>query len=63
MKFYRTTNNTLINLEKVTLIYKNPNPKDNTYHVATDEGKIFEVPELKDEDIDRIMAYNDYLIN
>ena len=61
MKLYRTTNNTVINLEKVTLIYKDP--QDGTYNVATDEGKIFEVPELQDEDIDRIMDYNNYLIN
>lgn len=61
MKFYRTKNNTVLNLEKITVIYKSP--EDGTYNVATDEGKIFEVPELTDDDIDRIMEYNNYLID
>ncbi len=60
MKFYRTKENNLINLEKVATIYKDPDTL--TYMVAYSGGNTYEMPELTGEDIDRIMAYNDYLI-
>jgi hypothetical protein len=60
MKIYRTKEDNLINLEQVTLIYKDPD--DGGYRVSFTSGITYEMPELDQEDIERIMDYNDYLI-
>ena len=60
MKIYRTKEDNLINLEQVTLIYKDPD--DGGYRVSFTNGITYEMPELDQEDIERIMDYNDYLI-
>ena len=61
MKLYRTKEDNLINLDNVSVIYKNP--EDGTYRVACLDGKIYEMPEITKEDIDRISEYNNYLID
>ena len=60
MKLYRTKENNLINLEEVTLIYKDP--LDGGYRVSFTNGITYEMPEIDEDDIARIMEYNDYLI-
>ena len=60
MKIYRTKEDNLINLEQVTLFYKDPN--DDGYRVSFTSGITYEMPELDLADIERIMDYNDYLI-
>ncbi len=60
MKLYRTKENNLINLEGVTIIYKDPN--DGGYRVSFANGITYEVPDIDENDIARIMEYNDYLI-
>ena len=60
MKLYRTKEDNIINLEQLTTIYKNQ--ETETYFVSYINGITYEMPELGEEDIDRIMNYNDYLI-
>jgi hypothetical protein len=60
MKLYRTKENNLINLDEVALIYKDP--ADNGYCVSFTNGITYEMPEIDETDIARIMEYNDYLI-
>ncbi len=60
MKLYRTKENTVINLDGVTMIFKNTGGEG--YHVAFNNGVHYDVPELTEEDIDKIMSYNDYFI-
>ena len=60
MKFYRTKENNIINLEEVTLIYKD---KDTgLYNVVYKNTQDYSVPELSEEDIEKIMEYNNYFI-
>ena len=61
MKFYRTKENNLFNLDEITAIYRDP--PDDIYRVATVGGQIFSVPELDEEDIDKMMEYNNYFID
>ena len=61
MKFYQTKENNVINLEQMTTIYKNP--ATETYNISYVSGITYEMPELDEEDIDRIMEYNGHLIN
>ena len=61
MKFYRTKENNLINLEEVTIIYRDP--RTDLYNISTTDGRIFEMPEITQEDIDKIMEYNNFFIN
>lgn len=61
MKFYRTKEDNLINLEQVTLIYKDP--EDGGYRVSFTNGITYDMPEIKEADIKKIMDYNDYLID
>ena len=61
MKFYRTKENNLVNLEEAMMIYRDP--ETELYRVAFKNGTTFEMPEIDKEDIDRIMEYNDYLID
>ena len=61
MKFYRTKESNLINLEKAEFIYKDPAHPD-CYRVHYESGYTYEIPELDEDDIDRIMEYNDHLI-
>ena len=51
----------LINLEQVTLIYKDPD--DGGYRVSFANGITYDMPEIEEADLDKIMEYNDYLIN
>ena len=60
MKLYKTKENNIINLEQLTTIYKNP--ETETYFVSYINGITYEMPELDEDDIDRIMDYNDYFI-
>ena len=60
MKIYRTKEDNLINLEQVTLIYKDLD--DGEYCVSLTSGITYKMPELDLADIERIMEYNDYLI-
>jgi hypothetical protein len=60
MKIYRTKENNLINLEQVTLIYKDPD--DGGYRVSFTSGITYDMPELDETDIERILDYNNYLI-
>ena len=61
MKLYRTKEGNLINLEQVTLIYKDPD--DGGYRVSFTSGITYDMPEIEEDDIDRLMEYNDYLID
>ena len=60
MKFYRTKEGNLINLEQVTLLYRDP--ESGSYRVSTTDGRIFEMPEITEDDIDKIMSYNNFFI-
>ena len=62
MKLYRTKENNVINLEMVTMIYKDPEAPE-CYRVAFSGGNTYELPELDETDIDRIMEYNNHLID
>ena len=62
MKLYRTKENNVINLEKVEFIYKDPEHPEY-YRVHYESGYTFEIPELDEDDIDRIMEYNNHLID
>lgn len=61
MKFYRTRTNTLINLEEVTMIYRDPETSEY-YLMLTNKGTVCELRDFNEEDVDRIMEYNDYFI-
>lgn len=61
MKFYRTKEENLINLEEVETIYKDP--ETEFYRVAYKSGHTYEMPELDVSDIDRIMEYNNHFID
>ena len=61
MKFYRTKENNLINLEKVLTIYRDP--ETALYRVVYKGGPTFEMPELDVSDINRIMEYNNHFID
>ena len=61
MKFYRTRTNTLINLEEVTMIYRDPETSDH-YLMLTNKGTVCELRDFNEEDVERIMDYNDYFI-
>lgn len=61
MKLYRTKEDNLINLEQVTMIYKDP--EDGGYRVSFTNGITYDMPEIEAADIDKIMEYNDYLID
>lgn len=61
MKFYRTKENNLINLEKVIMVYRQG--ETGPYSVVYENGQDYYVPELDDEDIDRIMEYNNHFID
>ncbi len=60
MKLYRTKQNNVINLEEVTLIYKDKGT--GTYSVVFKNMQDYSVPELDEEDIANIMEYNNFLI-
>ena len=60
MKLYRTKSNNVINLDEITLIYKD---KDTgIYSVVFKNKQDYSVPELTEEDIENILDYNNYLI-
>lgn len=61
MRFYRTREENLLNLDQVTVIYKDPD--DGGYRVSFTNGLTYEMPEIEAEDIDRIMEYNNHLID
>lgn len=61
MKFYRTKENNLINLEQTLTIYRDP--ETGLYRVVYKEGPTIEMPELDVSDIDRIMEYNNHFID
>lgn len=60
MKLYQTKEGNVINLEQVTLIYKDP--EDGGYRLSFTNGIIYDMPEIDETDIDKIMEYNNYLI-
>lgn len=60
MKLYRTKENNIINLDQVSVIYKDPIVGD--YRIQAGNGTIFEFPELSKEDIDKMMEYNNFFI-
>ena len=60
MKFYKTSKGNIINLEHVDLIYADDEAR---YTVAFKNEKEYMVPELTEEDIDRIMEYNNHFID
>ena len=60
MRFYRTKEGNLVNLEQVTLIYRDPD--DDGYRVSFSNGITYEMPELNEDDIERIMEYNSHFI-
>lgn len=61
MKFYRTKENNVINLDEVTLVYRDP--ETDIYMVAFRSGLTYEMPEITEEDIDKMMEYNNYFID
>jgi hypothetical protein len=61
MRFYRTKEGNLVNLEQVTLVYKDP--EDGGYRVSFSNGITYDMPEIEQADIDNIRHYNDYLID
>ena len=61
MKLYETKEGNVINLEKAEIIYKDPAHPD-CYRVRFQSGYVYEIPELDEDDINRIMEYNDHLI-
>lgn len=60
MKLYRTREDNIINLENITMIYRDP--ETDLYVVSTVDGKMYQMPEIEKDDIERIMEYNDFLI-
>ena len=60
MKFYQTKENNVINLEEVTLIYRDPDT--NIYRVSFTNGMTYEMPEITETDIENFMEYSNYLI-
>lgn len=60
MKLYRTANNTVVNLEEVEIIHPE---EEGGYSVETKSGNVHKLAELTDDDIDRIMEYNSYLLD
>ena len=62
MKLYRTKSNSVINLEEVTLIHRNPDEGDG-YFMLANNGRICELVDFSEEDIDRIMEYNNHFID
>ena len=61
MRFYRTREENLLNLDQVTVIYRDPD--DGGYRVSFTNGLTYEMPEIEGEDIDSIMEYNNHLID
>lgn len=67
MKFYRTKESNIINLEAdkdgvgIEMIFKDP--VTGYYRIAYVSGHTYEVPELDESDIDRLMEYNNYFID
>ena len=65
MKLYRTKENNIINLgdDQVGLEMIFKDPVTGYYRVAYTSGHTYEVPELDESDIDRLMDYNNYFID
>lgn len=64
MKFYRTKENNIVNIGDevgVEMIFKDP--VTGYYRIAYKSGHTYEVPELDETDIDRLMEYNNYFID
>ena len=61
MKLYRTKENNVVNLEQMAMVYRDP--ESGIYRVSFSNGMTFEMPEIELSDIERIMQYNDYLID
>lgn len=59
MKLYQTSQGDIINLEKVSLIQHNEGVVE--YTIFFDENVVTDLV-LLDEDIERIMEYNNYFI-
>ena len=60
MRLYRTKNNNVINLDEIAMIRVDDGWSRKDYQVVLPSGQTVYVPELTEEDIDRIMEYNDY---
>ena len=60
MKLYRTRENNVINLDDISLVYKDP--ETELYRVSFKNGLTFEFPELDEEDIKNFIEYNNYFI-
>lgn len=61
MKLYQTKEKNIINLDNVTMIYKEP--EATAYKVATISGVVYDMPEtFNEEDLERLMTYNDHLL-
>lgn len=61
MRFYRTKKGNLINLEEVVMVYREND--SSSYSVVFKNKNDYYVPELDDDDIDRIMDYNNHFID
>lgn len=61
MKLYRTKENNVFNLEQLTMAYRDP--ATGIYNLSFTSGITYEMPEITEEDIDRIMEYNNHLID
>lgn len=61
MKFYRTKEDNLINLEQVALIYRDP--ESGGYRVSCTNGITYDMPEIDIDDINRLMDYNNFFID
>ena len=59
MKLYQTKTKTIINLDNIVSIYRMEN---GLYKMIGVSGDIFRAPDIDEEDIDRIMEYNDHLL-
>jgi hypothetical protein len=57
MKFYRTTGNCLLNLDRIESVLLQ---EDGTFVAVGATGKKY--TDLTEDDIERIMDYNDFLI-
>lgn len=59
MILYQTKENNVINLDRITMIYRDP--ETNIYRVSFTNGMTYEMPEITEEDIERFMQYNSFI--
>jgi len=62
MILYKTKANNIINLDRVSVIYVDPDWTDKRYRVVTSGGDRIPFPELTEEDIENISKLDNTLV-